>query len=102
VASNVSLFSQESEGSLMGFVVPGADGPVGTALKRGNHAAISPAQKALARPNDSLLPPPPFICFVVYFNSVAVKRTRDAVALGLCTVLAGVIAAVVICCAMFG
>ncbi|MEM1442769.1 MAG: nucleoside recognition domain-containing protein [Verrucomicrobiota bacterium] len=43
-----------------------------------------------------------FYVIAVYFGSVAVRRTRHAVAAGLCADLAGVIAAVVICRAMFG
>ncbi|MDF2375606.1 MAG: nucleoside recognition domain-containing protein [Verrucomicrobiales bacterium] len=43
-----------------------------------------------------------FYVLAVYFGSVAVRRTRHAVAAGLCADLAGVIAAVVICRAMFG
>ena len=43
-----------------------------------------------------------FYVLAVYFGSVAVRRTRHALAAGLCADLAGVIAAVVICRAMFG
>jgi len=43
-----------------------------------------------------------FYVLAVYFGSVAVRRTRHAVAAGLCADLAGVIAAVIICRAMFG
>jgi spore maturation protein SpmA len=43
-----------------------------------------------------------FYVLAVYFGSVAVRRTRHALAAGLCADLAGVIAAVVICQAMFG
>ncbi|MEC5128092.1 nucleoside recognition domain-containing protein [Verrucomicrobiales bacterium BCK34] len=43
-----------------------------------------------------------FYVLAVYFGSVAVRRTRHALAAGLTADLAGVIAAVVICRAMFG
>ncbi len=43
-----------------------------------------------------------FYVLAVYFGSVAIRRTRHALAAGLCADLAGVIAAVVICRAMFG
>ncbi|MEM9017435.1 MAG: nucleoside recognition domain-containing protein [Verrucomicrobiota bacterium] len=43
-----------------------------------------------------------FYVLAVYFGSVAVRRTRHALAAGLCADLAGIIAAVVICRAMFG
>ncbi|MDA7921943.1 spore maturation protein [Verrucomicrobiales bacterium] len=43
-----------------------------------------------------------FYVLAVYFGSVAVRRTRHAIAAGLTADLAGVIAAVVICRAMFG
>ena len=43
-----------------------------------------------------------FYVLAVYFGSVAVRRTRHALAAGLCADLAGVVAAVVICKAMFG
>jgi len=43
-----------------------------------------------------------FYVLAVYFGSVAVRKTRHALAAGLCADLAGVIAAVVICRAMFG
>lgn len=43
-----------------------------------------------------------FYVLAVYFGSVAVRRTRHALAAGLCADLAGVIAAVVICRAVFG
>ncbi|MDF1825954.1 MAG: nucleoside recognition domain-containing protein [Verrucomicrobiales bacterium] len=43
-----------------------------------------------------------FYVLAVYFGSVAVRKTRHAIAAGLCADLAGVIAAVVICRAMFG
>ena len=43
-----------------------------------------------------------FYVLAVYFGSVAVRRTRHALAAGLCADLAGVIASVVICQAMFG
>lgn len=43
-----------------------------------------------------------FYVLAVYFGSVAVRRARHALAAGLCADLAGVIAAVVICRAMFG
>ena len=43
-----------------------------------------------------------FYVLAVNFGSVAVRRTRHAVAAGLCADLAGVIAAVIICRAMFG
>ncbi len=43
-----------------------------------------------------------FYVLAVYFGSVAVRKTRHALAAGLTADLAGVIAAVVICKAMFG
>lgn len=43
-----------------------------------------------------------FYVLAVYFGSVAVRRTRHALAAGLCADAAGMIAAVVICRAMFG
>lgn len=43
-----------------------------------------------------------FYVLAVYFGSVAVRKTRHAIAAGLCADLAGVIAAVIICRAMFG
>ncbi len=43
-----------------------------------------------------------FYVLAVYFGSVAVRKTRHALAAGLCADFAGVIAAVVICRAMFG
>jgi spore maturation protein SpmB len=43
-----------------------------------------------------------FYVLAVYFGSVAVRRTRHALAAGLCADTAGVIAAVVICRLMFG
>lgn len=43
-----------------------------------------------------------FYVLAVYFGSVAIRRTRHALAAGLCADLAGVIAAVVICRAVFG
>ncbi len=43
-----------------------------------------------------------FYVLAVYFGSVAVRKTRHALAAGLCADLTGVIAAVVICKAMFG
>ena len=43
-----------------------------------------------------------FYVLAVYFGSVAVRRTRHALAAGLCADFAGVVAAVVICRAMFG
>lgn len=43
-----------------------------------------------------------FYVLAVYFGCVAVRRTRHALAAGLCADAAGVIAAVVICRAMFG
>jgi spore maturation protein SpmB len=43
-----------------------------------------------------------FYVLAVYFGSVAVRRTRHALAAGLCSDAAGMIAAVVICRAMFG
>lgn len=43
-----------------------------------------------------------FYVLAVYFGSVAIRRTRHALAAGLCADFAGVIAAVVICRAMFG
>lgn len=43
-----------------------------------------------------------FYVLAVYFGSVAIRRTRHALAAGLCADLAGVIAAVVICKMMFG
>lgn len=43
-----------------------------------------------------------FYVLAVYFGSVAVRKTRHALAAGLCADLAGVIAAVIICRAMFG
>lgn len=43
-----------------------------------------------------------FYVLAVYFGSVAVRRTRHALAAGLIADLAGVIAAVVICKSMFG
>ena len=43
-----------------------------------------------------------FYVLAVYFGSVAIRRTRHALAAGLCADLAGVIAAVTICRAMFG
>ena len=43
-----------------------------------------------------------FYVLAVYFGSVAVRRTRHALAAGLCADAAGVIAAVVICRLMFG
>jgi len=43
-----------------------------------------------------------FYVLAVYFGSVAVRKTRHALAAGLTADLAGVIAAVVICRAMFG
>ncbi len=43
-----------------------------------------------------------FYVLAVYFGSVAIRRTRHALAAGLCADLAGVIAAVVICRMMFG
>lgn len=43
-----------------------------------------------------------FYVLAVYFGSVAVRRTRHALAAGLCADLAGVIAAVVICRFYFG
>lgn len=42
-----------------------------------------------------------FYVLAVYFGSVAVRRTRHALAAGLCADFAGVVAAVVICRAMF-
>lgn len=43
-----------------------------------------------------------FYVLAVYFGSVAIRRTRHALAAGLCADLAGVIASVAICRAMFG
>lgn len=43
-----------------------------------------------------------FYVLAVYFGSVAVRRTRHALAAGLCADLAGVIAAVAICRVVFG
>ena len=43
-----------------------------------------------------------FYVLAVYFGSVAIRRTRHALAAGLCADLAGVIAAIVICRAVFG
>tara|TARA_R110002096_G_scaffold147671_19_gene307766 strand:+ start:30509 stop:31939 length:1431 start_codon:yes stop_codon:yes gene_type:complete len=43
-----------------------------------------------------------FYVLAVYFGSVAVRRTRHALAAGLCADAAGVIAAVAICSLMFG
>ncbi len=43
-----------------------------------------------------------FYVLAVYFGSVAIRRTRHALAAGLCADLAGVIAAVAICRMMFG
>ncbi len=43
-----------------------------------------------------------FYVIAVYFGSVAIRRTRHAIAAGLLADLAGVIAAIVICRAMFG
>src|SRR5690606_25182772 len=43
-----------------------------------------------------------FYVLAVYFGSVAVRRTRHALAAGLCADAAGVIASVIICQAMFG
>lgn len=43
-----------------------------------------------------------FYVLAVYFGSVAIRRTRHALVAGLCADLAGVIAAVVICRAVFG
>ncbi|MEM7699802.1 MAG: nucleoside recognition domain-containing protein [Verrucomicrobiota bacterium] len=43
-----------------------------------------------------------FYVLAVYFGSVAVRRTRHALAAGLCADFAGVIAAVFICKALFG
>lgn len=43
-----------------------------------------------------------FYVLAVYFGSVAIRRTRHALAAGLCADLAGVIAAVVICRIVFG
>lgn len=43
-----------------------------------------------------------FYVLAVYFGSVAIRRTRHALAAGLCADAAGVIAAVVICRLMFG
>lgn len=43
-----------------------------------------------------------FYVLAVYFGSVAVRRTRHALAAGLCADAAGLIAAVVICRVMFG
>jgi len=43
-----------------------------------------------------------FYVLAVYFGSVAIRRTRHALAAGLCADLAGVIAAVVICKMVFG
>ncbi len=43
-----------------------------------------------------------FYVLAVYFGSVAIRRTRHALAAGLCADAAGVIAAVVICQAFFG
>lgn len=43
-----------------------------------------------------------FYVLAVYFGSVAIRRTRHALAAGLCADLAGVIASVVICRTMFG
>lgn len=43
-----------------------------------------------------------FYVLAVYFGSVGIRRTRHALAAGLCADLAGVIAAVIICRAMFG
>lgn len=43
-----------------------------------------------------------FYVLAVYFGSVAVRRTRHALAAGLCADFAGVVAAVAICRAMFG
>lgn len=43
-----------------------------------------------------------FYVLAVYFGSVAVRRTRHALAAGLCADATGMIAAVVICRAMFG
>lgn len=42
-----------------------------------------------------------FYVLAVYFGSVAVRRTRHALAAGLCADAAGLIAAVVICRVMF-
>ena len=43
-----------------------------------------------------------FYVLAVYFGAVAVRRTRHALAAGLCADLAGIIAAVAICKVMFG
>lgn len=43
-----------------------------------------------------------FYVLAVYFGSVAVRRTRHALAAGLCADFAGVVAAVVICRTIFG
>ena len=43
-----------------------------------------------------------FYVIAVYFGSVAIRRTRHAVAAGLLADLAGVIAAIIICRMMFG
>ncbi len=43
-----------------------------------------------------------FYVIAVYFGSVAIRRTRHAVAAGLIADLAGVIASVVICILVFG
>jgi spore maturation protein B len=42
-----------------------------------------------------------FYVIAVYFGSVAIRRTRHAVACGLLADLAGVIAAIIICRMMF-
>lgn len=43
-----------------------------------------------------------FYVLAVYFGSVGIRRTRHALAAGLCADAAGIIAAVVICAAVFG